>query len=275
VINVQMRNLLVHAVSLSLATLSFGQSPKALGPNNGLSAITDKSSSLLAMSGFDASKTSLAHIDPRLRAHLARSRQPANSKRQVIYLPNGVDDGGALPPSGKVIDGMSNPNPQTKTIDWSVDLGDGHVAAYQSPATYTLDYNNPSCVNDYAAYALDVAGVTGGQANLLGINNLYSGESGSPCTGPTVHWAYNGSTVHGEIRTSPSPSVDGTKIMYVESTSSKAVFHVLTWNAGEGASATASAAPVAVGACTATTSCLTSVTLSNASSDTIASPYVN
>jgi hypothetical protein len=272
---VQMRNWLLHAVMLSLAMLSFGQSPKETNPGDRISAITDKSSSYLIMSGFDASKTSLAQIDPRLRARFAQRPSSISPRPQIAHLPNGVDDSGAVPLTGKVIDGMSNPNAQRRNIDWSVDLGAGHVAAYQSPVKYGFNVNNPpDCTNDYVVFPLAVAGVTGGQANLLAINNLYSGENGSPCTGPTVNWAYNGSTVHGKILTSAEPSLDGTKIMYVESATSSTVFHVLTWKVGEGTSATASAAPTKVGSCTASTSCLASVTLSTTSSDTVAFPWV-
>ncbi len=53
-------------------------------------------------------------------------------------------------------------------IDWSVPLGAGIVAPNMFPAQYSFDINaTPDCVNDYVLFALNVAGVTGGQANLV------------------------------------------------------------------------------------------------------------
>ena len=71
-------------------------------------------------------------------------------------------------------------------------------------------------------------------------------------------------------------SLDGTKIAYVESAAASTVFHVLTWVAGQGTSATASAAPTVNGSCSAgTTSCLKSVTLSATATNTLSSPWVD
>jgi len=57
--------------------------------------------------------------------------------------------------------------------DWNVNLGTGKVAFGMSPVKYGFDVNAPpSCANDFAAFGLDVAGVTGGQANLVAFNNF-------------------------------------------------------------------------------------------------------
>ncbi len=162
------------------------------------------------------------------------------------------------------------------TIDWSVSLGVGNVAPNMFPAKYSFDINaTPSCANDYVVFGLNVAG-SAGQANLVGVTNLYSGTGGACATGPTVNWAYNGSTAGGAILTSPVLSLDGSRIAYVESAAGKTVFHVLDWKAGEGTSATAAVAPKLVGApCTASTSCLWSVTLSNTATDTLSSPWID
>jgi hypothetical protein len=162
-------------------------------------------------------------------------------------------------------------------VDWSLPTGTGVVAVNMFPAKYSFNINAvPDCTNDYVVFPLNVAGVTGGQANLLGVNNLYSGNPAGLCGAtPTVRWAYNGSTAAGLVRTSPVISLDGTKIAYVESAATSAVFHVLTWKAGQGTSATASAFPTLPPACTAATSCLKSVTYSAAVADTLASPWVD
>ena len=127
-------------------------------------------------------------------------------------------------------------------------MGTGNVAFGMSPIKYGFDVNAPpSCANDYAAFGLNVPGVTGGQANFVGMNDLYSGPGGQCGTGnPSLLFAYNTTTVAGgRIITSPVVSLDGTKIAFVESATGAAVFHVLTWatGAGNGVSPTNSAAP--------------------------------
>lgn len=152
--------------------------------------------------------------------------------------------------------------------DWSVNLVRGRVAPNMFPAKYSFDPGlPPSCQNDYVVFGLNVSGKTGGQANLIGINNLYAGTGGI-CTGPTVMFAYNVTTATGGIvSTSPVISEDGTKIAFVESVSgsTSAVFHVLTFTAGQGTIAGA-AAPGAA---------MTSLTFSTAAISTTSSPWVD
>ena len=169
------------------------------------------------------------------------------------------------------------PTSPSLKIDWSIPLGTGIVAPNMFPGKYSFDINAaPSCGGDYVVYGLNVAGVTGGQANLVGVKNLYSGTGGLCTVGPTVNWAYNGSTAGGAVLTSPVISLDGTKIAYVESTATSAIFHVLTWKAGEGTSATASAVPTLPNGCVAgSTSCLKSLTYSTTATNTLASPWVD
>ena len=89
-------------------------------------------------------------------------------------------------------------------IDWSIPLGTGIVAPNMFPAKYSFDINaTPSCANDYVVFGLNVAGATPGQANLVGVKNLYSGTGGLCGANPTVNWAYNGSTAGGSVLTSP------------------------------------------------------------------------
>jgi hypothetical protein len=166
-------------------------------------------------------------------------------------------------------------------IDWSIPLGAGIVAPDMFPAKYSFDIAAaPSCANDYVVYGLNVAGVNNGQANLVGVKNLYSGTGGLCGASPTVNWAYNGSTSGGAVLTSPVISLDGQRIAYVESAAAATVFHILTWRAGQGTSATAAVTPTLNGSCTGTialptSSCLKSVTLSSSSSDTLSSPWID
>lgn len=149
--------------------------------------------------------------------------------------------------------------------DWNVDLLKGRIAVNMYPAKFSFDPGAPpDCVNDYVAFGLAVAGVTAGQANLVAFNNLYSGTGGLCGAAPTVKFAYNTTTVAGgKIVTSPVLSLDGKKIAFVESIGTSAIFHVLTWTAGQGTLA-AAAAPT-----------MTSTTFSTANNSTTSSPWID
>jgi hypothetical protein len=159
--------------------------------------------------------------------------------------------------------------------DWNVNLGGGKVAFGMSPVKYGFDVNAaPSCTNDFAAFGLDVVGVTGGQANLVAFNNLYRGPGGLCGTGaPSILFSYNTTTVAGgRIITSPVLSLDGTKIAFVESTGSSSIFHVLKWatGPGNGISPTNSAAPGVGNSAT-----MTSLTYAPANNNARSSPWVD
>ena len=111
-------------------------------------------------------------------------------------------------------------------VDWAVSLENGFVPANQFPAKYRFDVSSESCTGDYVVFGLTVN--TGTQANLVGINNLYT-EATPKCNGgaPFVSFAYNTVTHGGQIRTSPTISADGTKVAFVESTTGGSYFHVL------------------------------------------------
>ena len=111
-------------------------------------------------------------------------------------------------------------------VDWAVSLENGFVPANQFPAKYRFDVSAQSCSGDFVVFGLTVS--SGTQANLVGINNLYT-EASTPCNGgvPFVAFAYNTLTNGGQIRTSPTLSIDGKKVAFVESTNSGSYFHVL------------------------------------------------
>lgn len=216
--------------------------------------------------GLPAADLNRARTEPRILFHLAERNLPrpvARTNRQKF-------DRERHRPERPV-----RPRASVK-IDWSVPLGTGIVAPNMYPAKYSFDITAaPDCTNDYVVFGLNVRG-TASQANLLGLNQLYRGTGGLCGTGTAnVNWAYNGSTAAGSVLTSPIISLDGTKIAYVESAAGSAVFHILTWKAGEGTSATAPIIPTLNGVCTAASSCLKSVTFSASSSVTLASPWVD
>ena len=167
--------------------------------------------------------------------------------------------------------------------DWAFSLGGGSVAQNMYPAKYTFNINGtPSCTTDYAAYGLNVAG-SASQANLVALNQLYSG-SGSPFCGrsaPAVYWAYNVTTkTGGKITTSPSLSLDGNEVIFVESsTSNGSVLHILRWNSADGGTVSAPKTPTqsqtSFGACTGTSSCLVNIALGTgaANTTTYSSPF--
>jgi hypothetical protein len=110
--------------------------------------------------------------------------------------------------------------------DWFVHLGGGAsgVAPDMYPAKFTFSTTAaPSCANDFVVFPINVAGGSS-QANLLGVNNLYS----TTCSGtvPTALFAYTVGS--GTVQTSPVLSENGTKVAFVESISSGSKFHVLT-----------------------------------------------
>lgn len=129
----------------------------------------------------------------------------------------------------------SNSVPGTIHRDWNFALGAGRLAAVMFPAKYSFDPGAPpDCTNDYVVFALNTQGATNGQSNLVALHNLYAGAGGS-CTGPNELFAYNTTTlIGGHNATSPVISQDGKKIAFVETTPNAAVFHVLTWTAGQG-----------------------------------------
>jgi hypothetical protein len=112
-------------------------------------------------------------------------------------------------------------------IDWAVSLENGYVPQNQFPAKYRFDIDTEDCNSDYVVFGLTVT--SGTQANLVGVNNLYTGAA-TPCNGgfPWVAFAYNTVTqTGGQIETSLVLSEDGTKVAFVESTGTASYFHVL------------------------------------------------
>jgi hypothetical protein len=184
------------------------------------------------------------------------------------------------PPNSDVFRGADPmPTAQDKSgphSDWSVAPLGGRLVANAHPAKFSFDPGAPpDCTNDYVVFGLSTAS-TGTQANLVAFNHLYSGTSPALCgAAPTVLFAYDTTTVTGgKITTSPILSVDGTKIGFVESIPANAglgitptaIFHVLTWTAGQGK----------IGAAVKPTMTqMISVPLFSAKNDTASSPWID
>lgn len=243
--------------------------------------LDDTTRHVVVPGGFTPANLAAAERDPRvwmlLQLHQNQLRSPyagISGTDPTIQLE--TTSGVVEPTVSTDVQGKAVPQSGSTPVDWSVPLGSGSLLVGQWPAKYGFNPDStPSCSDDYVVFGLDVAGVTGGQANLVGINQLYSGSNPTGICGTTPHvnWAYNGSTAGGKILTSPALSLDGTKVAYVESASGSSILHILTWKAGQGISATDAAKPTLVGSCTSTSSCLASVTYSTTSTTTLASIY--
>jgi hypothetical protein len=165
-------------------------------------------------------------------------------------------------------------------IDWSVSLENGYVPANQFPAKYQFGIGAENCNSDYVLFGLTVT--SGTQANLVGINNLYTTGT-SPCNGgsPWVAFAYNTVTqTGGQIKTSPTLSVDGTKVAFVESTGGASYFHVLVLPnpipAPPSQSGTVLSPLTPTGCTTPTTpGCMTTLTIESTATNSNSSPWVD
>jgi hypothetical protein len=185
-------------------------------------------------------------------------------------------------------DNLRRPQPvnaptRRMNIDWAVSLENGYVPANQFPAKYGFTMGAESCTTDYVVFGLTVT--SGTQANVVGINNLYT-EATPPCNSgsPWVSFAYNTVTqTGGQIRTSLVPSEDGTKVAFVESTSTGSYFHVLVL---PNPIPTPGASPAQIGtvrspqtpaSCTTPTTagCMTTLAVENTATNSNSSPWVD
>ncbi|MFZ2020534.1 MAG: hypothetical protein WAV06_02275, partial [Terracidiphilus sp.] len=129
------------------------------------------------------------------------------------------------------------------------------------PAKYTFDVTAaPSCTGDYVAMGIPANAVAGGQPNIVGYNDLYTGSSPTGIcsgTGPTLMFAYAsaGGSTPGEVPGSISISTDGTQLAYIEdefpsssNSNPSSYFHVLMIGTSgtNGSQSSSTSAPVAV-----------------------------
>jgi hypothetical protein len=224
-----------------------------------------------------AEQVAKSHYDPRLfnswllQGHLpsVQSAKPAASATKSALA---TSQAKSTKPSGPPTT-SKGPAP---TRDWTVSLGNGGVAQNMYPAKFSFNINaNPDCTNDYVVFGLNVAG-SSTQANLVGINQLYSGSNPTGLCGttPYVYWAYNVTTLSaGKVTTSPTLSLDGTEIAFVESNGSASVLHVLKWLANNGtvSSPVTPTAVTSVDGCTAP--CMVSLEYDSSHGTTISSPF--
>ena len=133
----------------------------------------------------------------------------------------------------------------TPTVSSAPDPGGG----MDFPAKYAFNINQaPSCTNDFVVMGIPTSRAVLTQANIIGLNNLYSNASGTgfcPTTGPTVMFAYTSGI--GQVPASVVISQSGQQVAYIENVPGNSFFHVLTIGT-TGTNGTSATSPVAPGA---------------------------
>jgi hypothetical protein len=176
--------------------------------------------------------------------------------------------------------GVDFQRPTTPRIDWAVSLENGYVPQNQYPAKYQFNVSADNCTADYIIFGLTVT--SGTQANLVGINELYTGGTLNCNSGnPSVAFAYNTVTqTGGQIKTSPTISENGKMVAFIESTTSGSYFHVLVLPNPIPAPASAVGTvlkPQTPTSCTTPTTvgCMTTLTIQTSASDSNSSPWID
>jgi hypothetical protein len=157
------------------------------------------------------------------------------------------------PPWDPILHWPITPPPRTShsKVDWSISLGPkAGMAVGESPAVYTANYSKPSCTNDFIVYTVDAApsvitqtNLTG-QANLIGLTNLYSNFNNTGfCSGNGPSFMFSYAIGTGGSPLSPVISLDGTKVAWIESTNSASYLHVTIWAPNYETSATSPVTP--------------------------------
>jgi len=116
---------------------------------------------------------------------------------------------------------------ETGSVAFTPDPGGGQTY----PSKFVFDVTAPpSCTNDFVVLGIPANTTSGGQANIVGYNNLYSGSTGTPLCGmatPTVMFAYASGS--GQVPNFVTISQDGSHIAYIENLlSGSSYFHDLT-----------------------------------------------
>lgn len=131
-------------------------------------------------------------------------------------------------PSPSAASSRDSATPKT-TQDWQESMGSGaNSGATNYPAKFSFLGTTANCGNatqpDFVTYNTSLTG-SGTQASIVAYDNLYSG-----CTGtvPSAYWAYN---TGGQVLTSPTYSLDGTQVAFVQTSGSLGSLVILRWAA--------------------------------------------
>jgi len=202
---------------------------------------------------YDWSHQHVVYSRPASLSQAWKLQQEPRYWQQIMRRNAARRSGNNLPELAGTQDGESDRLHKKSPIhrDWAESLGSGastgNSTYSQFPAKFTFDISptSESCA-DYAVFTTNVPGVTGtseatpGQASVIAFQNLYAGTNGACGAAPTVAWAYNtnvaGDTT-GVVNGSPSLSLDGTKVAFVESKPGGSALHLLQYTLGDGTDA--------------------------------------
>jgi hypothetical protein len=170
--------------------------------------------------------------------------------------------------------GASQPPKSTLKQDWSEDLTTNAVLPNTAPAKYTFNpIGAPSCT-DFVVFPTGYGDTT--DASIIAYYNLYA-TTCSTGTNPEVWGAYNTySIANGSVITSPVLSSDGTKVAYIQGSSTNAYLVVLKMPTGGETSYSVTMPYPITSASTGmdcTAPCATATSLIYASSGTVSSPF--
>jgi hypothetical protein len=171
----------------------------------------------------------VSHIDDWAGRQLAQRRSEHLEPKEEVEF---TDDNAVGLGTGR-----NGRHKQRLERDWNQAMNTG-FSSYPSskyPAKYSFSSADSSCSNDYVVFTLGSS--SSSSFNIIAFSNLYLNSSGgsSFCSGsaPTLLFAYFASTgsTPGGLNTSPTLSLDGTQVAFIEAAGSGAVFHVLKWQA--------------------------------------------
>jgi hypothetical protein len=126
-----------------------------------------------------------------------------------------------------------NRNLSSTAVDRIVAVASGAtVTVYALTAGSRAVLTTTETLNNFAWGAV-TAGTNGSQANIVGLNHLYSGSGTSLCNLTNPEFIFSYASGVGPVATSPGLSLDGTKITYVENDPNiGAILHVVTFGSG-------------------------------------------
>lgn len=228
--------------------------------------------------GGSPAATAAAARDPRAWFHWLRHTTPQFRQQSATA---GSSSLRISPRAPGVRARIPAPQPSLNSrIDWAVSLGtNGGMALGETPAKFSFNVDEtPDCQNDFVVFAINASPATGVQANIVALNNLYSGPAPNLCgTSPTFLWSY--AVGNGAITLSPALSLDGKKVAFIEAASPRPRFDVLTWVRGQGRNATAGAVAPGSGGSAVTRLDYTNISVAgcaaNPAADTNSSPYID
>lgn len=106
------------------------------------------------------------------------------------------------------------------------------VTVYALTAGSGVTLTDAETLNNFTWGAV-TAGTNGAQANIVGLNQLYSGTGTPFCGHADPEFIFSYASGVGPVATSPNISLTGTEISYVENDPNiGAIFHVLTFGSG-------------------------------------------